>query len=78
VQAFEIDATVDGEKHSLQFSAVADPATGEKVGDTALFETQADWLKTTATFDGVLKSLSIHGTTFTAVPFNFPRGNDRD
>lgn len=76
--SFEIEATVNREKTSLVFAAVADPATGEKVGDTALFETQSDWLKTVATFDGVLKSLTIQGTTFTAIPFNFPRGNDND
>lgn len=76
--SFEIEASVGAEKPSLVFAAVADPATGETVGDTALFETRADWLKTVAAFDGVVKSLTINGTTFTAVRFNFPHGNDPD
>ena len=76
--SFDVTATVDGEKRSLVFQAVADPATGEKVGDTALFEAQADWLKATRKFDAVLASLTIRGSTFAAVPFNFPLGNDHD
>lgn len=76
--AFEVIAVVKDEKHSLVFQAVTDPATGEKIGDTALFEVQADWLKTTLVFEAVLKSLTIRGTTFVAVPFNFPLGNDHE
>lgn len=76
--SFEINATVDGQPKLLTLRAVANPATGETAGDTALFETQADWLKTTRTFDGEIKSLTIRGTTFTDVDFNFPEGNDKD
>jgi hypothetical protein len=63
---------------NLVFSAVANPATGETVGDSAMFEAQADWLKTTDNFDGVLKEITIRGTTFSEVKFNFPEGNDKD
>ncbi len=76
--SFEINATVDGQPQLLTLRAVANPATGETVGDTSLFDTQADWLKTTKTFDGVIKSLTIRGTTFTDVDFDFPKGNDKD
>ena len=76
--SFEIVATVGGEKKSLVFTAIANPATGEKIGDTALFEAQAAWLKSTPTFDATLSSLTIRGTPFTAVAFNFPKGNDQD
>ncbi len=76
--SFEINATVDGQPKPLVLRAVANPATGETVGDTSLFETQADWLKTAKTFDGEIKSLTIRGTTFTDVDFNFPEGNDKD
>jgi hypothetical protein len=76
--SFDVVATVAGEKRPLTFTAVADPATGEKIGDTALFEAQADWLKTTKRFDAVLTSLTIKGTPFANVPFNFPLGNDHD
>src|SRR5207248_11682915 len=48
---FEIVATVGGAKQTLTFHAVASAATGETVGNSSQFEAQADWLKTTATFD---------------------------
>jgi hypothetical protein len=76
--AFEMVATVDGAKQVLTFHAVADSATGESVGDTALFETTAGWLKTTGRFDAVLTQLEVRGTVYTNVRFNFPNGNDKD
>lgn len=76
--SLEIDATVDGQPKSLVLRAVPSPATGETVGDTSLFETQASWLKTTKTFDATLKSITIRGTVFADVNFNFPQGNDED
>ena len=78
VPSFEIDATVNGAPQTLVLKAVPNPATGETVGDTSLFETQADWLKTADNFDAVLKSITIRGTTFSDVKFNFPKGNDTD
>jgi hypothetical protein len=78
VPSIEIDATVGGSPRTLVLAAVANPATGETVGDTSLFQAQADWLKSTADFDGVVKSVTIRGTTFTDVKFNFPKGNDTD
>jgi hypothetical protein len=76
--SFEIVATVGGERRPLVLQAVANPATGETVGSTSLFEATADWLKTTPTFDAVLTTLDIRGSVFSAVPFNFPKGNDKD
>ena len=73
-----ITATAGGTTHELELAAVPNPETGETVGDTALFEVQADWLKSTPRFDGVLRSITIRGTTYSAVPFNFPMGNDPD
>jgi len=78
VPAIELVATVDGAPRSLVLAAVANPATGETVGDTSLFATRADWLESTANFDAVLKSITIRGTTFSDVKFNFPQGNDTD
>jgi hypothetical protein len=74
----EIVADVGGEPRTLVLAAVANPATGETVGDSALFEAQADWLRSAREFDAVLKSVTIRGTTFTNVRFNFPKGNDTD
>lgn len=76
--AFEVVATVGAEKKTLTFQAVANPATGETVGDTSQFEAQANWLKTTKTFDAELAALKIRNATFLHVAFNFPKGNDKD
>jgi hypothetical protein len=74
----EVVADVAGKPQTLTLNAVSNPATGETVGDTALFETQASWLKVTREFDAVLRSITIRGSTFTDVKFNFPKGNDTD
>ena len=76
--SFEIVAMVNGEERTLVLHAVPNPATGETVGDTSLFEAQADWLKTVKTFDAVVPTIAIRRTTFSNVDFNFPQGNDKD
>jgi hypothetical protein len=67
-----ITARVGGEDRALVLAALANLATGETVGSTSLFVGEADWIRTTATFSGTLRSLTIRGTTFTDVPFKFP------
>jgi hypothetical protein len=74
----EIDATLGGTHHTLVLQPVANPETGETVGDTSLFEASADWLKAAKEFDGVLKAIEIRGATFSDVRFNFPKGNDTE
>ncbi|HSY52848.1 MAG TPA: hypothetical protein VK785_00280 [Opitutaceae bacterium] len=76
--SFEVTAKVGGAEQTLVFKPVANPATGETVGDTSLFTAQADWLKTTKAFDAVIKNVTLDGTTFTNVGLNFPKGNDAD
>jgi len=71
--SFEITATVAGTKKKLTLNAVANPATGEKIGATSQFEATADWLKTTTTFDAVLESLTIRDNPFKNVAFSFPQ-----
>ncbi|HXQ80758.1 MAG TPA: hypothetical protein VN775_05575 [Opitutaceae bacterium] len=78
VPSIEIVADVGGAPRTLVLAAVPNPATGETVGDTSLFQAQAEWLKTTRGFDAVLKSITVRGTTFAGVKFNFPKGNDTD
>jgi hypothetical protein len=73
-----LEVALGGQAHELALAAVPNPETGETVGDTSLFEAQADWLKGASQFDGVLKSVSIRGSTYTNVTFNFPKGNDTD
>ena len=77
-KVFAIVAEFDGRKEKLDFTAIANRATGEAVGDTSLFEGQSDWLKAATNFDGVLDEISVRGTTYTNIPFNFPKGNDAD
>jgi hypothetical protein len=76
--SLEILTTVDGLPQTLVLRAVPNPATGETVGDTSLFEAQAGWLQTTKTFDATLKTITIRGTVFSDVEFSFPQGNDDD
>lgn len=76
--SFQVTATVGAEKRMLTLKAVANPITGETVGDTSQFDSQADWLKTVSSFDAVLGALEIRGHKFANVAFNFPKGNDKD
>src|SRR5688500_361660 len=62
--SIELVAFTGGEKRPLTLRAVANPTTGETVGDTSQFEAQADWLKNTAEFPGEIPALEIRGTKF--------------
>ncbi len=75
-ETFEVKAVVGGEEKTLIFHAQANSATGETVGNSSMFEAEADWLKTTDTFDATLKQIDIKGRIFSGVAFNFPKGND--
>ena len=77
-ESFAVAVRLAGKEQVLTFQAIANDATGEKVGDTALFEAQADWLKTNAVFDGVLRQLTVRGAIYENITFNFPKGNDTD
>ena len=77
-ESFDIAAKIAGRDETLTLKAVANSATGETVGDTSLFETQADWLKTTPVFDAAIKEINVRGESYTNVVFNFPKGNDAD
>jgi hypothetical protein len=66
-------ARFGGQTRTLVLGAVANPATGETVGDTSLFQGRADWLKATSSFEGSLTGLTIRKTTFTDIGFSFPK-----
>jgi hypothetical protein len=78
MESFEMTTRLPGREQTLAFKAIANNATGETIGDTSMFEAQADWLKTEKKFDAVLKQVTVHGTTYSNVTFNFPKGNDTD
>jgi hypothetical protein len=67
-------ARVGGEDRPLVLSAVANSATGETVGNTSLFQGQAEWLKTMGSFDGTLQGLTVRGSAIPPVSFHFPSG----
>ena len=69
---------VSGTSRELALGAVANPVTGETVGDTAQFEGTADWLRGVTSFDGTIQSVTIRGSRFSDVAFSFPKGNDSD
>jgi len=75
--SFELLVNGAGGPRTLILAAVANPATGETVGDASLFQAQADWLKATGSFSGVLHGLTVHGRTLADVPFNFPAENGK-
>jgi hypothetical protein len=77
-EAFEMTAKLPGGEEVLAFKAVPNAATGETVGDTSMFEAQADWLKTQKSFDAVLKQVTVRGNTYSNIVFNFPKGNDTE
>ena len=72
--SFDLRVKLPDRQETLHFEAVANRATGDKVGSTSLFEAGADWLRTNKTFDAVLPEISVEGTVFTNIAFNFPKG----
>jgi hypothetical protein len=65
--AIELVAFTGGERRPLSLRAVANPTTGETVGDTSQFEAQADWLKNTAEFPGEIPAVEIRGSKFQGI-----------
>lgn len=71
----EMMAIVGGERRPLTLRAVANPATGETVGNTSQFEAEADWLKNAAEFPGTITSLDIRGAKFNDVAIYMRKTN---
>lgn len=69
--AIELVAMPGGQFTPLSLKAVANPATGETVGDTSMFEVQADFLKTAGSFSGIL-TVEIKGTRFEKIAYGLP------
>jgi hypothetical protein len=72
--SFDLRVKLTDRQEILHCKAMANSATGEKVGSTSLFEAGADWLKTNKTFDAVLPEINVEGTVYTNIAFNFPKG----
>lgn len=71
IAAPALEATVfaGGQKRTLSLKAVANPATGETVGNTSQFEAQADWLKAGGELNGEIGTVEVRGTKFAPTAF---------
>ena len=65
----QVKATVDGQEKVLVLAAVANAASGEKVGETSQFEGSAEWLKTANGFSGKILGVTLGGQNFGDVAF---------
>ena len=63
---------------SLLFTSETELKNHPDVVAKVVAAAQAGWLKTTKTFDAVIKSVTLDGTTFTNVAFNFRKGSGAD
>ena len=74
----EIEIAITGVKDlpSITVKAQASDLSGETVGDTSEFKATSEKLKGVKNFDGVVKVITIRGTEFKDVKFNFPKGNE--
>ena len=75
-EVFQVSAQLNSKTETLSFKAVATPATGERVGDSALFEAEASWLKTATNFSATIPRLIVRGQSFENVQFQFPGIHD--
>jgi hypothetical protein len=55
---------------SVVLQPVANPATGETVGNTSQFEATAPWLKESGSLVGEIARLEIRGATFSGLSFS--------
>lgn len=68
----ELIAMPGGMYTPVTLKAVANPSTGETIGDTSQFEAQADWLKTADEFAGII-TVEIRGMRFEQMAFSLPK-----
>jgi hypothetical protein len=65
-----IELTLRDSKQTISLGAVADPATGETVGDSALFRAESN-VSSKLPLRGTLHILKIGSKTYTDQPFEF-------
>ena len=76
IPSFEVLAKLPDGNETILFQAVTNLATGETVGDTALFRADTDPLQGAVEFDAEIVSIEIRSNRFENVAFHFPVGND--
>jgi hypothetical protein len=68
-----VQVTVAGAEHPLVLAPVGNPATGEKPGDTSQFQGAADWLKSAARIEVLVKELPFKSKQFRDIRTTLPR-----
>jgi hypothetical protein len=68
----ELIAMPGGSYTPVSMKAVANPITGETIGDTSQFEASAEWLKTAGEFAGIF-TIEIRGTRYEQVAYSLPK-----
>ena len=71
---FLMTAKAGGKSEQLSFQRAPEPASVKVPEKSALFEAQAEWLKTTKKFEGHIPTITLGGSTFTNITFAFPKG----
>jgi hypothetical protein len=61
---------------AVKLTAVANPLTGESLGQSSQFQAHFDALKGVTRFAGTVKQVVARGGTFQDVAFRFPEGNE--
>ena len=69
------DETALFKKNLPIIEALANPGTGETVGNTSQFVAKAEWLGKAETFDAVIPEITVLGKTYNNLEFNYPKGN---
>ena len=72
--SFAAVARAGDREYPLVFGAIANAATGETVGDSALFEVRADWLAAQPALKLSVPALVIKGHRFTDLAVDLPAG----
>jgi len=68
--SFEL-VEAEGARRTIVLQAVANPISGETVGDTSSFEGAAPWLREIKHFDGVVKAITVRGASFHDLEVHF-------
>ena len=72
IPSFTATANVGGRDFPLQFEATTNSATGEKSGDSALFEARAEWLIARPDLKLTVPALAIKGHDYTNLSVALP------
>ena len=75
LESFEVLVKRSEGETKLVFEALANPGTGETVGNTSQFVATAEWLGKVETFDAVIPKITVLGKTYNNLEFNYPKGN---